>query len=128
LHFDSFILTFCFSYLGYDLTCSSVTKVFFDPAKVGQKKKPPIPKKLGSKAPTPTLPSQRNKSILAESIFGVDITIIEIRSQEEFSTLFAMLLHIATEAMPNRREINRPSTCKKENVLLCHKFVMDEAC
>jgi len=72
---------------------------FFNPAKVGQKKKPSIPKKLRSKAPTPTLPSaQRNKSILAESIFRVDITIIEIRPQEEFSTLFAMLLHIATEA------------------------------
>jgi len=99
LHFDSFILAFCFSYLGYDFTCSSVTKVFFDLVKVEQKKKSPIPKKLGSKAPTPTLPTaQRNKSILAESIFGVDITIIEIRSQEEFSILFAMLPHIATEA------------------------------
>ena len=56
----------------------------FDPKKVGQKVKPKTKSSLGPKSAQPTAPTalhkngspseQKNKLLLAESIFGVDVT------------------------------------------------------
>lgn len=79
----------------------------FDPAKAGKKKQPPTRSKLGPKSPNVPPPqaldkgasptAQRNDLILSESIFGVDITVTEIKPREDFSTSFAQLPAIALE-------------------------------
>lgn len=68
----------------------------FDPAKAGQKRKPPTPSRLGPKSSDVTPPSalhtsanptmQKNESLLAESIFGIDMTITAIQPRKDFST------------------------------------------
>ena len=79
----------------------------FDPKKVGQKVKPKTKSPLGPKSPRPT-PSgalhknentteQKNDLLLAESIFGVDVTIVAVEPVEDFSTTFAQLPEIAVE-------------------------------
>lgn len=79
----------------------------FDPKKVGEKPKLKTKSRLGPKcalaeAPTSldknTTPSeQKNQLLLAESIFGVDITVIPIQPREDFSTSFSRLPEIAVE-------------------------------
>jgi hypothetical protein len=79
----------------------------FDLARVGQKRRPPTAKRPGPKSLEVTPPSvlhqaanptpQRNESLLAESIFGVDVTITEIHSLDDFTTSFAMLPAIAAD-------------------------------
>ena len=73
----------------------------FDPRKVGQKTR------MKTKSAKPTTPTalqkneqpseQKNDLLLAESIFGVDVTIIAIDSREDFSTSFTKLSEIAVE-------------------------------
>jgi hypothetical protein len=79
----------------------------FDPKKVGQKAKPKTKSPLGPKSPRPTPPGdlhknenpteQKNDLLLAESIFGVDVTIAAIEPREDFSTTFPRLPEIAVK-------------------------------
>jgi hypothetical protein len=79
----------------------------FDPAKVGQKSKPPPRSKLGPKQPTPTPPShinapqkptaQRNESMISKAIFGVDVIVTEIDASQEFNANYSKVPAIANE-------------------------------
>jgi len=57
------------------------------------------------------LTAQRNDLILSEAIFGVDVTVVEIKPRKEFSTSFANLPSIAIETHKqcaiNERQIDR---------------------
>jgi hypothetical protein len=77
----------------------------FDPKRVG--KKTPPPKRLGPKSPLPTPPSrintpqtptpQRNKPMISEAIFGVDITVFEIEPRQTFDANYSNVPDLAVE-------------------------------
>jgi hypothetical protein len=81
----------------------------FDQKKIG--KKAPPPKRLGPKSPNPTPPSrvntpqtptpQRNEPIISEAIFGVDITVYEIKPRQNFEANYSKLPDIAVEVYNN---------------------------
>jgi len=85
----------------------------FDPKEVGQKSKIKMKSPLGPKSAKPSAPTvlpknehsseQKNEHILAESIFGVDLTILPIEPREDFLTSFARLPEIAVETQSMRR-------------------------
>lgn len=89
----------------------------FDPLKKGKKREagPPRPKAnnprpgpTSSEVPPPTHPqkaptSQRNESIISESIFGIDVSVTEIAPRQEFSASYNRLIDISLETYQNLR-------------------------
>ncbi|KAL1492946.1 hypothetical protein ABEB36_011107 [Hypothenemus hampei] len=80
----------------------------FDPTKVGKKQSPKLmrrnPRNAPRRAPTiePPAPAnlqtketaQRNKSIISESIFGVDVSITEIAPRQSFAANYAKVVDV----------------------------------
>lgn len=89
----------------------------FDPAKVGTKKTPkqdkgpvqvkekavPKPNNM-EKAATPT--PQKNSPLWAEAIFGIDVSVRELRTEEEVTPTLARLPNIVEETHANMRAEN----------------------
>jgi hypothetical protein len=96
----------------------------FDPAKVGKKgkkrapqkpkdaKQKPRPGPTSGELPAPTRPqraptAQRNESIIAESIFGIDVFVTEIAPRQEFNASYNRLVDMSLETYQNFRADER---------------------
>jgi hypothetical protein len=91
----------------------------FDPTRVGKKdeKRAQKPKEhpkqqrpgpTSPELPPPTNPqraptSQRNESIISESIFGVDVSVTEIAPRQEFSASYNRVIDVSLETFQNLR-------------------------